>query len=629
MDVNGVKGGAEKQPISVEEILRKKKLENEIKSKPRFISKAERQRIAIEKRANEVDEVRKSGSPSNGAMPLSGIKRTSEDIRNRATLVRARNDRHSEDGQERQGKKRRHDKFRFEWNADDDTLNNSDLLYRYSSRGSEVGSVVPPVQGGGYEERMQRHNEMEVSKQKTKVDWDDVHWSEKPKKMMRERDWRIFKEDYKILTKGGDIPSPLRFWDESSISRVILDTIKSLGYNEPTPIQRAAIPIALTNRDVIGIAETGSGKTASFVIPMLTYIMELPALTELTKTDGPYAIVLAPTRELAQQIEIETRKFCGPMGFRCASVVGGHSIEEQAYKLQEGAEIVIATPGRLLDCIDRRVLVLSQCCYVVMDEADRMIDLGFEEQINKVLSALPVSNERLNYHNHQIASNASHLNGRKYRQTMMYTATWPKAIERLAEKYLRNPGIVTIGNVGQATERVEQRIEMISGEEKRKKRLREILATDRYSAPIIIFVNLKRNCDLVAKALIGDGWKVATMHGSKSQEQREQALAQLKSGAVDCLVATDVAGRGIDVQNVSLVVNFQMARTVESYTHRIGRTGRAGKMGVAITFLGKEDEDLFYDLKILLQRSGVTKLPEELRSAKMRSFQKKPDKDQE
>lgn len=221
---------------------------------------------------------------------------------------------------------------------------------------------------------------------------DDRHWSEKPLSEMRERDWRIFREDFSIAARGGSIPHPLRSWKESAIPLQILETIDEIGYKEPSAIQRQAIPIGLQNRDLIGIAETGSGKTAAFLIPMLDYIGRLPPLTDHNKHLGPYALVLAPTRELAQQIEAEAVKFCRPLGYRCASIVGGKSVEEQQQTLDNGVEIVIATPGRLKDCIERHVFVLEQCTYVIMDEADRMVALGFEDVVNMILDVLPVSN---------------------------------------------------------------------------------------------------------------------------------------------------------------------------------------------------------------------------------------------
>jgi ATP-dependent RNA helicase DDX23/PRP28 len=258
--------------------------------------------------------------------------------------------------------------------------------------------------------------------------------------------------------------------------------------------------------------------------------------------------------------------------------------------------------------------VLSQCCYVIMDEADRMIDLGFEESVNKILDALPVSNEKPDTDE---AENAQLMKGylgeHRYRQTMMYTATMPPVVERIAKKYLRRPAMAVIGNVGEAVETVEQRVEFVSGEDRRKKRLQEILASEAFAPPIIVFVNIKRNCDIVARDIKQWGWSTATLHGSKTQEQREAALASVRSGQTQILVATDLAGRGIDVADVSLVINFNMATNIESYTHRIGRTGRAGKSGVAITFIGPEDTDVMYDLKQILSKSSISKVPDELK----------------
>ena len=550
-------------------------------------------------------------------------------------------------------------KFNFEWNTEEDTSPDYNPLYNvrteanFYGRGKlggfadELADGVAQKYARALEERdpeagnvraremmeMERRRREEGSRNSI-----DKHWSEKRLEHMRERDWRIFKEDYNISTKGGAIPNPMRSWAESGLPKRLLQVVDQVGYTEPSAVQRAAIPIALQSRDLIGVAVTGSGKTAAFLLPLLVYISDLPPLNDATKNDGPYALILAPTRELAQQIEIEARKFATPLGFTCVSIVGGHSLEEQAYNLRDGAEIIIATPGRLVDCIERRVLVLGQCCYVIMDEADRMIDLGFEDSVNKILDALPVANMKPDSDEAEDAVVMSQSLGGKdrYRQTMMYTATMPVAIERIARKYLRRPAIVTIGNVGEAVETVEQRVEFVSGEDKKKKRLAEILSSREFAPPIIVFVNIKRNCDAVARDIKQMGFSSVTLHGSKTQEQREAALLSIRNGSTDVLVATDLAGRGIDVTDVSLVINFNMATNIESYTHRIGRTGRAGKSGVAITFLGNEDTDVMYvscfpyshslkccgcqvlmvrryDLKQMLMKSSISRVPEELR----------------
>lgn len=485
-------------------------------------------------------------------------------------------------------------KFNFEWNEEEDTSPDYNPIYSKRSEANffgrgRLGGFAEDINESGVvkyakalEERDAeaggaRAREILEMERRRKEDAGgrnslDKHWSEKKLEHMRERDWRIFKEDFNISTKGGSIPNPMRSWQESQLPKRLLDVVAQVGYDQPSAVQRAAIPIALQNRDLIGVAVTGSGKTAAFLLPLLVYISELPQLNDMTKNDGPYAIILAPTRELAQQIETEAKKFATPLGFTCVSIVGGHSLEEQSYNLRNGAEIIIATPGRLVDCIERRVLVLGQCCYIIMDEADRMIDLGFEESVNKILDALPVTNEKPDTDDAEDAQAMSrHIGGKdRYRQTMMYTATMPSAVEKIAKKYLRRPAIVTIGNIGEAVETVEQRVEFVSGEDKRKKRLNEILASGEFRPPIIVFVNIKRNCDAVARDIKHMGFSSVTLHGSKTQEQREAALASIRSGATNVLVATDLAGRGIDVPDVSLVVNFNMATNIESYTHRVG-----------------------------------------------------------
>ncbi len=558
-------------------------------------------------------------STVNGTAPSKGEKRPAAVEEAQQNLIRQRYMGADQNQSTFSAKKKRRrtteKKFNFEWNAEEDTSPDYNPLYQaraeanFYGRG-RLGGFAEDLADGvarkyakaleerDHESGSVRAKEMLEMERRRKEDGGrnslDKHWSEKKLEHMRERDWRIFKEDFNISTKGGAIPNPMRSWGESGLPKRLLDVVDQVGYTEPSAVQRAAIPIALQSRDLIGVAVTGSGKTAAFLLPLLVYISELPVLNEMTKNDGPYAIILAPTRELAQQIEIEAKKFATPLGFTCVSIVGGHSLEEQAYNLRDGAEIIIATPGRLVDCIERRVLVLGQCCYVIMDEADRMIDLGFEESVNKILDALPVANMKPDSEEAEDAVVMSqHLGGKdRYRQTMMYTATMPSAIERIARKYLRRPAIVTIGNVGEAVETVEQRVEFVAGEDKRKKRLLEILSSREFQPPIIVFVNIKRNCDAVARDIKHGGYSSVTLHGSKTQEQREAALASVRNGTTDVLVATDLAGRGIDVPDVSLVVNFNMATNIESYTHRIGRTGRAGKSGVAMTFLGNEDADV-------------------------------------
>lgn len=295
------------------------------------------------------------------------------------------------------------------------------------------------------------------------------------------------------LLVGGKIPEPIRNWKESGIQKELLEIIDKVGYKEPTPIQRQAIPIGMQNRDIIGVAETGSGKTLAFLIPLLSWIQSLPKIERNEDADqGPYAIILAPTRELAQQIEEETVKFGQPLGIRTVVVVGGLSREEQGFRLRMGCEIVIATPGRLIDVLENRYLVLNQCTYIVLDEADRMIDLGFEPDVQKILEYMPVSNLKPDSEEAEDSKVllANYNSKKKYRQTVMFTATMPPAVERLARSYLRRPAVVYIGSIGKPVERVEQ-IVHIMGENDKRRKLTEYLGRG-VDPPIIIFVNQKK-----------------------------------------------------------------------------------------------------------------------------------------
>jgi ATP-dependent RNA helicase DDX23/PRP28 len=524
-------------------------------------------------------------------------------------------------------------KFVFDWDVGEDTSSDYNPIYsekheiQFYGRGGIAGIDIKTQkkhQGQFYndmvdnrrtegEKDQEKERIKKLAKKEDKQKFDDRHWTEKEQEKMTQRDWRIFREDYNIAIKGGNIPPPIRNWKEAGLQDEILEIIDKVGYKEPSPIQRQAIPIGLQNRDVIGVAETGSGKTAAFLLPLLVWIQSQPRATVLEESDlGPFAIIMAPTRELAQQIEEESNKFGGPLGIRTVAVIGGLSREEQGFKLRMGCEIVIATPGRLIDVLENRYLVLSRCTYIVLDEADRMIDMGFEPDVQKILEHMPVGNEKPDSDviEDGAAMAANFKLKVKYRQTMMFTATMPPAVERLARTYLRRPAIVYIGSIGKPVERVEQVVMIMKENDKRNKLI--ALLNAGIQPPILIFVNQKKGADVLARGLEKMGYNAATLHGGKGQEQRELALAGLKAGDKDILVATDVAGRGIDIKDVSLVINYDMAKSIEDYTHRIGRTGRAGKSGKAVSFCTQDDSHLFYDLKEMLTSSPVSTLSTDL-----------------
>lgn len=647
---------SKKEPLSLEEFLAKKKAEEAAKSKPVFLTKEQRAAEALKRRQEEVDKLRKLQDAERKIHEDIQKSRNDESRREDKEYRRNRDrelkeeDKLKDKDKEKENeaikerylgivkKKRRQRrlndrKFVFDWDAGEDTSTDYNSLYKerhqvqFFGRGNLAGIDIKAQkrdQSKFYGELLEkRRTEAEKAQEKVRLKkvrrkeekqlWDDRHWSEKDVDEMTERDWRIFREDYNITIKGGKIPEPIRNWKESGIQKELLEIIDKVGYKEPTPIQRQAIPIGMQNRDIIGVAETGSGKTLAFLIPLLSWIQSLPKIERNEDADqGPYAIILAPTRELAQQIEEETVKFGQPLGIRTVVVVGGLSREEQGFRLRMGCEIVIATPGRLIDVLENRYLVLNQCTYIVLDEADRMIDLGFEPDVQKILEYMPVTNLKPDTEEAEDSKVllANYNSKKKYRQTVMFTATMPPAVERLARTYLRRPAVVYIGSIGKPVERVEQIVHLMGENDKRKK-LMEYLSRG-IEPPIIIFVNQKKGADVLAKGLEKLGYNACTLHGGKGQEQREYALASLKSGAKDILVATDVAGRGIDIKDVSMVINYDMAKTIEDYTHRIGRTGRAGKTGIAVSFCTNDDSALFYDLKQMLLSSPVSTCPPEL-----------------
>lgn len=410
------------------------------------------------------------------------------------------------------------------------------------------------------------------------------HWSKKKLHEMNERDWRIFSEDFAIQTKGGDIAKPMRNWEELNlIPKDILDIItKDLRYKQPTSIQRVTIPNVCTrrNRDFLGVASTGSGKTLAFIVPILIKITKSqPRPISLKNVEGPKALILAPTRELAQQIQKEAQKLTSLLNmkntsFSCTviSIVGGHALGEIAHQLSQGCDIIVATPGRLIDCFENHLFSTDEIETLVVDEADKMIDMGFEEQFTTILSRLNTSREF------------------KARQTLMFTATMSPTIEKIANGYLSKPAYATIGGGEESIPQIQQIVQYVSSEDQRFEKIKRLLNSN--EAPIIIFITYKKTADWLAQKFFEEtSFKVTILHGSKSQGQREHSLQQLRNGKCQIMVATNVAARGLDIPNVSLVVNFQISKSLDDYVHRIGRTGRAGKKGTAVTFLG-DDENI-------------------------------------
>ncbi|CAL8274539.1 unnamed protein product [Lota lota] len=373
-----------------------------------------------------------------------------------------------------------------------------------------------------------------------------------------------------LRVSGALPPKPSTSFAHFGFDEQLMHQIRKSEYTQPTPIQCQGVPIALSGRDMIGIAKTGSGKTAAFIWPMLVHIMDQK---ELEPGDGPIAIIVCPTRELCQQIHAECKRFGKAYSLRSVAVYGGGSMWEQAKALQEGAEIVVCTPGRLIDHVKKKATSLQRVSYLVFDEADRMFDMGFEYQVRSI---------------------ASHV--RPDRQTLLFSATFRKKIERLARDILTDPIRVVQGDIGEANEDVTQVVEMLLGGAEKWNWLTRRLVEFTSSGSVLIFVTKKANSDELAANLIQEGHSLGLLHGDMDQSERNKVIADFKKQNLPILVATDVAARGLDIPSIRTVVNYDVARDIDTHTHRIGRTGRAGEKGVAYTLLTNKDTSFAGDL---------------------------------
>ena len=358
------------------------------------------------------------------------------------------------------------------------------------------------------------------------------------------------------------------------LSEPILKAITETGYETPTPIQLQAIPPVIKGLDVLGIAQTGTGKTAAFALPILH---RLAADRRPTPARGTRCLVLSPTRELASQIAESFRTYGKNLGFTVAVVFGGVSERPQAMQLNRGVDILVATPGRLLDHMSQRNLSLANTEVFVLDEADQMLDLGFFRPIRKVVAQLPAK-----------------------RQNLFFSATMPKEIEELTRELLRDPVKIAVAPAATTVERVTQRV--IHIEQNKKRALLSELLADKAMLRTLVFTRTKRGADRVAKHLASAGTPVSAIHGNKSQNQREAALDAFKDGRIRALVATDIAARGIDIDEVTHVVNFDLPEVPEAYVHRIGRTARAGSLGAALAFCSGEEKHLLRDIERLTRQ---------------------------
>jgi ATP-dependent RNA helicase RhlE len=366
------------------------------------------------------------------------------------------------------------------------------------------------------------------------------------------------------------------------LSKPLLDALAAKDYSQATPIQRQAIPTVLTGRDLLGIAQTGTGKTAAFMLPSLD---RLAAARQIPKPGQIRMLVLAPTRELASQIAASAEAYGKFMRLSVGVIFGGVPNHKSVRTVARGLDVLVATPGRLLDLVDQRALSLRELEILVLDEADQMLDLGFIHALKRIVALVPPK-----------------------RQTLFFSATMPRAIKELADKYLTNPAEVSVTPTATTVDRIEQSVTMVNQTEKTA--LLTLMLQGSGVERALVFSRTKHGADKIVRQLEAAGIPANAIHGNKSQPQRERAIAAFKSGAMKVLVATDIAARGIDIPGVSHVVNFDLPDVPEQYVHRIGRTARAGAEGIAIAFCSHEERGNLRDIeRTTRQKIAVTPLP--------------------
>ena len=362
-----------------------------------------------------------------------------------------------------------------------------------------------------------------------------------------------------------------------SLAEPLARAVAEMGYESMTPIQEQAIPVVLTGQDVMGAAQTGTGKTAAFSLPLLQRLLKHESSSTSPARHPVRALVLLPTRELADQVAQQIALYAKYTKLRSTVVFGGIDMKPQTIELKKGVEVLVATPGRLLDHIEAKNAILNQVEYVVLDEADRMLDIGFLPDLQRILSYLP-----------------------KQRTTLLFSATFSPEIKRLAGSYLQDPVTIEVARPNETASTVEQRF-YSAGDDDKRRAIHQVLKT-RGIKQAFIFVNSKLGCARLARSLEREGLKTTALHGDKSQDERLKALESFKQGEVDLLVCTDVAARGLDIKDVPAVFNFDVPFNAEDYVHRIGRTGRAGASGLAVTLVSGSDARLVADIEKLLKK---------------------------
>jgi ATP-dependent RNA helicase DDX41 len=392
------------------------------------------------------------------------------------------------------------------------------------------------------------------------------------------------RKKWHILVEGDDIPAPMKSFRDMKFPKPVIEALNAKGITRPTPIQVQGLPVILSGRDMIGIAFTGSGKTVVFTLPMIMLALQEEMRLPLERGEGPIGVILAPSRELARQTYDNIQHIVDFLAakrypkLRCMLAIGGEDVRTQLDVMKEGVHMIVATPGRLNDHLSKKRLNLDLCKYICLDEGDRMLDLGFDEEIQKTFSYF-----------------------KQQRQTVIFSATMPKKFQDFAKEALVRPVVVNVGRAGAANLDVIQEVEYVKQD---AKVLYLLECLQKTAPPVLIFCQFKKDVDEIHEYLLLKGVSAVSIHGGKSQEERNEAIRQFKAMDKDVLIATDIAAKGLDFPDIQHVINFDMPEEIENYVHRIGRTGRCGKTGVATTFINRSVPDTaLLDLKHLLMEA--------------------------
>ncbi|KAF7289893.1 hypothetical protein MIND_01364000 [Mycena indigotica] len=499
-------------------------------------------------------------------------------------------------------------------------------------------SSTPPARGGyggGYSDRSNRNSGFSTPPRTTSNNWGGSspapNWSSAPsqprdnfgaghwkdgKHVVGQRNTRLEKElfgdpsdpskqhtginfekydDIPVEATGAQVPEPVTIFTSPPLDPVLLENIGYARYTNPTPVQKYSIPIVAAGRDLMACAQTGSGKTGGFLFPILSASFSQGPRPPPEQTNPGYrgrkafptALILAPTRELVSQIHDEARKFAYRSWVRPAVVYGGADINTQLRQIERGCDLLSATPGRLVDLIERGRISLANIKYLVLDEADRMLDMGFEPQIRRIVQG-------------------EDMPGVKDRQTLMFSATFPRDIQMLAKDFLKDYVFLSVGRVGSTSENITQKIEYVEDHDKRSVLL-DILASGGKEGPLdltLVFVETKRMADMLSDFLMNNNLPATSIHGDRTQREREMALQTFRTGRTPILVATAVAARGLDIPNVMHVINYDLPSDIDDYVHRIGRTGRAGNTGVSTAFFNRGNKNIVRELVELLREAN-------------------------